>query len=125
MTAGQLTKRYVLLALMVIAVGVSSVSAAAATSNRSAYAAARAAVCHYFGANCGMAMQIVNCETGGTYTPWASNGQYLGMFQMGSAARKQYGHGSNVWAQAKAAFALFRDRGFEPWLCCEPPGCGA
>jgi hypothetical protein len=70
-------------------------------------------------------MKIVNCETGGSYSPWASNGQYLGMFQMGSYARSRYGHGNNVWAQAKAAYAYFKDAGWAPWLNYEPPGCGS
>jgi hypothetical protein len=70
-----------------------------------------------------MAMKIVKCETGGTYVPWTANGQYLGIFQMGSHERATYGHGNNVWAQAKAAYAYFRDAGFGPWLNYEPPGC--
>jgi hypothetical protein len=96
---------------------------AQADSSKSNYASAQRAVCYYFGPNCGMAMKIVNCETGGSYSPWASNGQYLGMFQMGSYARSRYGHGNSVWAQAKAAYAYFKDAGFSPWLNYEPPGC--
>jgi hypothetical protein len=71
-------------------------------------------------------MQIVNCETGGTFSPWSANGQYLGIFQMGSHERTTYGQGNNVWAQAKAAYAYYKAAGnsFSPWLNYEPPGCG-
>jgi hypothetical protein len=110
--------------LSIALIGLTGQTAQASSSN-SNYQSALRAVCHYFGPYCSQAMQIVNCETGGTYDPWASNGQYLGIFQMGSEVRAIYGHGNNVWAQAKAAYALFRARGFQPWLCCEPRGCGA
>lgn len=68
-------------------------------------------------------MRIVGCETGRTYYPWSHNGQYLGIFQMGSRERTLYGHGNNVWAQAKAAYNYYRDSGFHPWLDFEPAGC--
>jgi hypothetical protein len=97
---------------------------AQASRDRSNYQSALRAVCYYFGPNCQTAMRIVKCETGGTYTPWSANGQHLGIFQMGSHERATYGHGNNVWAQAKAAYAYFRDAGFGPWLNYEPPGCG-
>jgi hypothetical protein len=93
-------------------------------ANADYYTAARKAVCYYFGEYCSQAMQIVRCETGGTYYPWAQNGQYLGIFQMGSRERAKYGHGSNVWAQAKAAYAYFKDAGWHPWLDFQPAGCG-
>jgi hypothetical protein len=96
-----------------------------AQADSSYYAQAYRAVCYYFKGNCGTAMQIVRCETGGTYYPWASNGQYLGIFQMGSVERATYGYGSNVWAQAKAAYAYYSHAGFGPWLNYEPRGCGA
>lgn len=71
-------------------------------------------------------MQIVKCETGSTYWPWASNGQYKGIFQMGSHERAIYGHGNNVWAQAKAAYAYYKVAGFyNPWLKWQPKGCGS
>lgn len=89
------------------------------------YESAKRAVCFYFGdKNCDQAMKIVKCETGGTYWPWVSNGQYLGIFQMGSSERAKYGHGNNVWAQAKAAYHYFLDAGWGPWLNYQPPGCG-
>ena len=99
--------------------------AAQASQGRSNYQSAQRAVCYYFGTNCPTAMQIVKCETGGTYVPWASNGQYHGIFQMGSHERATYGDGNNVWAQAKAAHKYFMDAGFGPWLNYEPRGCGS
>lgn len=100
---------------------------AQADSSRSNYVSAQKAVCFYFGPNCGMAMKIVKCETGGTYAPWSANGQYRGIFQMGSSERATYGDGNNVWAQAKAAFAYFKagNYSFDPWLNYEPPGCAS
>jgi hypothetical protein len=64
-------------------------------------------------------MSVVACETGRTYSAWASNGQYLGIFQMGSHERYTYGHGNNVWAQAKAAYRYFvaSGRDWSPWEC--------
>jgi hypothetical protein len=97
-----------------------------AQADRSNYEVARKAVCHFFKGNlCATAMAIVKCETGGTYTTWSANGQYLGIFQMGSSERRKYGHGNNVWAQSRAAYAYFQDAGFHPWLDYEPAGCGS
>jgi hypothetical protein len=64
-------------------------------------------------------MRVSGCETGYTYSIWATNGQYLGTFQMGYFARGKYGHGNNVWVQAKAAYAYFVDSGkdWSPWTC--------
>ena len=103
--------------------GTNAESKTVATSNGGYYETAKKAVCYYFGSNCPQAMQIVRCETGGTYWPWVSNGQYLGIFQMGSHERARYGHGNNVWAQAKAAYAYFKDAGWHPWLDYQPSGC--
>lgn len=95
-------------------------------TNYTYYQSAYRAVCHFFtGPNCAIAMRIVKCETGGTYVPWAINGQYHGIWQMGSHERATYGDGNNVWAQTKAAYHYFRDAGFGPWLNYEPPGCGS
>lgn len=89
----------------------------ATTAQASSYTRARAAVCYYFGPQCNTAMSIVNCETGGTYSPYAQNGQYLGIFQMGSWARSTFGHGWNVWVQARAAYRYYRSSGWGPWEC--------
>ena len=93
--------------------------AAQASQGNSNYSVELRAVCHYFGSYCSQAMAVSKCETGGTYSPWAANGQYLGIFQMGSHERATYGHGNNVWAQAKAAYAYFVASGkdWSPWSC--------
>lgn len=49
------------------------------------------------------------------------NGQYLGIFQLGSGERAAYatiGY-STAYQQIVAAHNLYRARGFEPWTCCE------
>jgi hypothetical protein len=122
-----LLRKLTLTVFLLVVLGGATGQAAQATSN---YQQALRAVCYYFGANCATAMRIVKCETGGTYSPWSANGQYLGIFQMGSNERATFGHGNNVWAQAKAAKAYFDaevksgHNGFDPWLKYEPPGCG-
>lgn len=63
------------------------------------------------------AWTITGCETGYTYSVWASNGQYLGIFQMGNIERRRYGHGNNVWAQSRAAHRYWLQSGWSPWEC--------
>ena len=63
------------------------------------------------------AFNIVACETGNTYDLNAGNGQYLGLFQMGSFARSRFGHGSSAWAQARAAHRYYVAAGWSPWSC--------
>jgi hypothetical protein len=43
---------------------------------------------------------VAYCES--RFSTWAQNGQYLGLFQMGSNERATYGHGSTAYAQAVA-----------------------
>lgn len=52
-------------------------------------------------------------------TPRAQNGQYLGTFQMGAYERATYGHGANVYEQARAAYRYFvaSGRDWSPWTC--------
>lgn len=82
-------------------------------------AAAWRAVRVTFGRYAGEALRVVRCETCGTFSPLAANGQYLGMFQMGDYARGKYGHGSTALAQARAAYRYFvaTGRGWSPWSC--------
>lgn len=63
------------------------------------------------------ALAVSRCESGLRTT--AQNGQYLGLFQMGSSERSLYGHGSSAYEQAKAAHAYFVDagHGWGPWSC--------
>jgi len=63
------------------------------------------------------AVAVARCESG--LTIGAENGQYLGLFQMGSYARGKYGHSWNAWGQARAAYRYFVDSGrdWSPWSC--------
>lgn len=70
-----------------------------------------------FGPYAPQAHRVASCESG--HDPTAVNGQYLGMFQMGSYARSKYGHGSDPLTQARAAYHYFVDSGrdWSPWSC--------
>lgn len=65
------------------------------------------------------AVRVSSCETGGTFDVNAQNGQYLGLFQMGSYARGRYGHSYTALGQAQAAYRYFVDSGrdWSPWEC--------
>lgn len=80
-------------------------------------ASAKVAICKTFGQYCKQALAVAWCES--KWYPWAQNGQYLGVFQMGSWERRTYGHGSGSWAQAKAAYRYFvaSGRDWSPWAC--------
>ena len=75
------------------------------------------AICHVFGSHCRDALQVAQCESG--YRTTAQNGQYLGMFQMGSNERQMFGHGSTAIEQARAAHRYFvlSGRDWSPWSC--------
>jgi hypothetical protein len=77
------------------------------------------AVRHYWRARTDRveAFNIVACETGNRYNTTARNGQYLGLFQMGSSERARFGHGSTAMAQARAAHRYFVVAGWSPWSC--------
>jgi acetyl-CoA acetyltransferase len=78
-----------------------------------------AAIHSVFGAYGYQAERVSYCETGGTFDVNAANGQYLGLFQMGSYARSRYGHSGTAIGQARSAYAYFRDSGsdWSPWAC--------
>lgn len=80
------------------------------------------AILAVFGAHGSEAVAVARCETGGTFSVTASNGQYLGLFQMGSYARARYGHGYTPLAQARAAHRYFVDAGWSPWECARIVG---
>lgn len=75
------------------------------------------AICHVFGSFCQPALQVARCESGVQTT--AQNGQYLGLFQMGSSARRLFGHGESAIEQAQAAYRYFvrSGRDWSPWSC--------
>jgi hypothetical protein len=72
-----------------------------------------------FGRYAEQALVVARCESGHSMTPRAHNGQYLGMFQMGSYARSTYGHGDTPLEQARAAWRYFdaSGRDWSPWQC--------
>ena len=74
-------------------------------------------ICRIFGRYCHEALAVSRCESGLDTT--AQNGQYLGLFQMGSNARQLFGHGPSALAQAKAAHRYFvaSGNGWGPWSC--------
>lgn len=74
-------------------------------------------ICYVFGAYCAQALRVAWCES--RFDVWARNGQYLGLFQMGSYARAHYGHGNDAWAQSRAAYRYFvaSGRDWSPWTC--------
>jgi hypothetical protein len=71
---------------------------------------------HVWGRFATIGLRIAYCETG--YRLNASDyadHTHIGMFQMGKGERRKYGHGPGSWAQARAAFAYFKDSGTGPW----------
>ena len=67
------------------------------------------AILHVFGRYGDEALRVASCESGrGVY---ASNGQYLGMFQMGSFARARYGHGYTPLVSGEGGVRLLRRLG--------------
>lgn len=78
---------------------------------------AKSIICKVFGPYCQEALRVSWCES--RWYIWAQNGQYLGLFQMGTYARSKYGHGSGAWKQTRAAFRYFVDSGkdWSPWSC--------
>jgi hypothetical protein len=78
----------------------------------------RRAICHVFGRRyCGQAIRVAYCESRLRTT--ARNGQYLGLFQMGSSERRLFGHGRSAFEQSKAAHRYFvrSGRDWSPWSC--------
>lgn len=77
------------------------------------------AISYVFGVYASQAISVARCESGGTFSVYASNGQYLGFFQMGDYARSKYGHSNIPYYQARSAYAYFKDSGsdWSPWEC--------
>ncbi len=77
----------------------------------------RAAICAVFGNHCQEAVAVARCES--HLSTSAQNGQYLGLFQMGSYERRLFGHGATAHAQAVAAHRYFVRSGHDwsPWSC--------
>jgi hypothetical protein len=87
-------------------------------ARRKALAPPKVAICDVFGRRyCGQALAVSWCES--RHSTTAQNGQYLGLFQMGSYARQLFGHGSTARQQALAAHRYFvmSGRDWSPWSC--------
>ena len=74
-------------------------------------------ICRVFGDHCREALAVSRCESG--LRTDAQNGQYLGLFQMGSSERRLFGHGASAVEQAQAAHRYFvaSGRDWGPWSC--------
>ena len=74
-------------------------------------------ICRVFGGYCRQALAVSRCESG--LRTDAQNGQYLGLFQMGSSERRLFGHGPSAADQAQAAHRYFvaSGRDWSPWSC--------
>ena len=77
----------------------------------------RSVICRIFGSYCEQALAVSRCESG--LDTDAQNGQYLGLFQMGSSERRLFGHGDSAAEQARAAHRYFvaSGRDWGPWSC--------
>ena len=87
-------------------------------ARRLAKAPPKTAICHVFGRRyCREALAVAWCES--RHRTTAQNGQYLGLFQMGSYERELFGHGRTALKQALAAHKYFvlTDRDWSPWSC--------
>lgn len=89
----------------------------ARTERRLASLPPKQAICSVFGSYCQEALAIAWCES--RHSTRAQNGQYLGLFQMGSHERRLFGHGATARAQAVAAHRYFvvSGRDWSPWAC--------
>jgi hypothetical protein len=88
------------------------------TARRLASASPRVAICDVFGRRyCSQALSVSWCES--RHSTSAQNGQYLGLFQMGSSERRLFGHGDTAREQAAAAHRYFvvSGRDWSPWSC--------
>jgi hypothetical protein len=86
-------------------------------TTRAAARSPRGAICQVFGEFCKQALAVAWCES--RLEPDAQNGQYLGLFQMGSQERRLFGHGRTARQQAMAAHTYFvhSGRDWSPWSC--------
>ena len=89
----------------------------ARTARKLAALPPRQAICDVFGSYCQEAVAVAWCES--RLETSAQNGQYLGLFQMGSSERRLFGHGESAREQAVAAHRYFvrSGRDWSPWSC--------
>jgi hypothetical protein len=81
------------------------------------------AILYIFGSHSQEAINVAACESGGgdpkNISIYAQNGQYLGMFQMGTNERATYakiGY-DTPYQQTVAAWNYFAVSGWSPWDC--------
>lgn len=111
--------RYLALVVLLVVGAFLLVASPARAGNSTAVQKVQYIIRYVFGSYGGQAVAVSKCETGGTFWPGSHNGQYLGIFQMGSRERRLYGHSSTAWGQAIAAYKYFVDSGHDwsPWSC--------
>lgn len=73
-----------------------------------------------FGVYGDQAVWVARCES--SLSVWATNGQYVNLFQMGLWERRTYGWhtaGSSALSASRAAYAYFKASGYRwgPWSC--------
>ncbi len=70
-----------------------------------------------FGDYAEQALRVAWCES--RWDTGATNGQFLGLYQMGDFARSTYGHSGSALGQAQAAYRYFvaSGRDWSPWSC--------
>jgi hypothetical protein len=71
------------------------------------------AIVFWFGPAWKQAETVAWCES--RWQPWARNGQFAGIFQLGAAERARFGDSSTAWGQARAASRYWRLAGWGPW----------
>lgn len=105
----------------VLAIAASLILAAPTDAATSPRQAAWIAAKQVFKKYAGQAIQVAYCETGGTFSTTARNGQYLGLYQMGSWERRTYAYGRYTTAleQTQAAYRYFVASGYSwrAWEC--------
>lgn len=101
-------------------VGLLTLGATNTAQTRTEYTKNSRVICAVFGKYCSQALRVAWCES--RYDVWATNGQYWGLFQMGSSERAKYGHAWNAWAESRAAYRYFKDTHYTwgPWQECKP-----
>lgn len=75
-------------------------------------------VAHNYQLSCSGMIRVAQCES--TLNRWATNGQYLGLFQLGGFARSKFLRGNwyNPWKNSEAAARYARwAGGWSPWTC--------
>jgi hypothetical protein len=100
-------RKVVACVLIAVALTAGTAASASSTQHRTDVQKVQYIIRYVFGRYGYQAVAVARCETGGTFWPGSHNGQYLGIFQMGSHERATYGHSPTAWGQAIAAYKYF------------------